>query len=464
MRLSKLGEIFLIWLIIFFGMILRTYKADFYPIHNNDDSLFHVWAGTSSFKNIIKPASLSIFTQNNKSLFWYSQYNHFDTIRRFSFRLTQPYFDQPPLAMFFIALPAKILGFNDFVQVPHLLVRLPALLMSIFSLYLTYILAKKTFNQKTAFFSLLVYTLTPIFVFSHRLAYLENFLTPIFLFSLIKLKDYLKKPSKFNLSVLIFLGFISGFVKIIGFGLPFILAFWLFKNKKTKQTFYLVLTGFLSFLSYLLYGFLVNWQQFKFTLQAQSGRGMYLTSFFHILNRVEFYEPFNDGIYILGFIMALFLLIKSLKNKKLEFFSLNFLFWLVLIIITSGVNNNSYWYRYPLFPFLSMALGYYLNLILKKPTIISVFPLLLLGFTSPDLLELNPNTLFLRISYLLFLSPFLVKYLFPHSKKIKWLCHRLTIALIILMFLINALVPLKYLSKKCQKDDCLIPTKIIVSP
>lgn len=460
--LSSLKATLLVWLIILLSMFLRVYKADYYPIHNNDDSLFHVWAGTSLYKNILKPASLSIFTQDNKSLFWYSQYNNTDVIRRFSFRLEQPYFDQPPLAMFFIGLPAQLLGYTDFVQIPQLLVRIPSLIISIFSLYFTYILAKKLFNQKAALLSLLVYGLTPYYIFSHRQPYLENFLTPVFLLALIKLINYLKKPTKASFIALILLSFISGWIKIIGFGLPLIISFWLLKNKKIKAFLKIFLTGILSFLCCLGYGLITDWQQFKFILLNQGVRGMYPSSFFHIITNPEFYEIFKDGFYILGFIMSFFLVMKAKEDKKIEFFSINFLLWLGLIILTAGVNNNSPWYRYPFLPFLSIATGYYLNLLIENPTMTSLFLILILGFTNLDLLKIKISSSSLRIIYLLTISPFLIKYLLPASKKLGIFCRFIVIILLILIFTINALIPLKIIDLKCQQDSCLIPEKIVL--
>lgn len=455
-------EVFFVWLVILFGIFLRLFKFDFYPIHNNDDSLFHVWAGTSSYKNITKPASLSIFTNNNNALFWYSQYNNTDVVRRFSFRLEQPYFDQPPLAMFFIALPAKIFGFTDFVQVPQILVRLPAIIASIFSLYLTYILAKIIFNRKVAMLSLMVYSFTPYYVFSHRQSYLENFLIPVILLALISLIKYLAKPNKLWFCLILLTSFAAGWIKIVGFGLFLITSFWLLKNRKIKPFFINLLVGIGSFIFYLLYGGLIDWTQFKFILFSQASRGIYLGSFIHILTNPEFYELFSDGMYFLNFIAIFALLLLRWNDHKIRFLSLNFVFWLVFILLTSGINNNSPWYRYPLFPFLSIATGYYLNMFFTYQNIFLLFPILIFGFTGFDLLKISINSNLLRLFFIVILIPYLLKFLFPKFKTINILAKVTTIVVLIFVLLINVLVPLKYLSTKCKISDCLIPEKIVV--
>lgn len=455
-------EVFFVWLVILVSILLRLFKFDFYPIHNNDDSLFHVWAGTSSYKNILRPTSLSIFTDNNKALFWYSQYNNTDVVRRFSFRLEQPYFDQPPLAMFFIALPAYLFGYSDFVQVPQILVRLPAIIASIFSLYLTYILAKIVFNKKVAILSLMVYGFTPFYVFSHRQSYLENFLTPVILLALISLKKYLLKPNRLWLCLLLLTSFIAGWIKIVGFGLFLIISFWLLKNRKIKPFFINLLIGIGSFTFYLIYGGLIDWSQFKFIVFMQASRGVYLSSFLHILNNPEFYEPFNDGLYFLNFIAMFTLIIHKWDDQKIRFLSLSFVFWLFFVLLTAGINNNSPWYRYPLFPFLSIATGYYFDLFISQQNIILLIPILIFGLTGVDLLKYSIDINLLRLFYLIILSPYLLKFLFPKLKVAIIAAKITTLGILILILFINILVPLRYLSSRCKVSDCLMPDKIVI--
>ncbi len=460
--LSKTKEIFLVWLIIFLAIMIRVWKADYYPIHNNDDGLFYVWAGTSSYKNFLKPASLTIFVKDNPSLFWHSQYNNTDVVRRFALRLIQPFFDLPPLATFFIALPAKIFGFNDFAQIPHLLVRLPALLISILTLYLSYILAKNLFSKKVAFYTLLVYSFTPFFVFSQRQSYLENFLTPVILGSLIALRKYLQKPKKIWLAIILATSLIAGWIKVPGFGLFLITCFWLLKNRKIKPFFLNLCFGIISVALYLLYGALINWQGFAFTVFNQAARGIYLSSFVHIFTRPEFYEYFPDGWYFLNFICMFSLIIQKWHDKKARFLCLNFIFWLFFILLTSGVNNNSPWYRYPLFPFLSMATGYFLNLLMEKSNLMLMIPLFLFGFSNLDLLGYSINITYLRFFYILIMTPYVLKLLFPKINPIKKFAKIFSIILLCLSFSINILVPFKYLSGRCQESNCLLPEKIMV--
>lgn len=391
-----------------------------------------------------------------------SQYNNSDTIRRFSLRMEQPYFDQPPLAMFFIALPAYLMHYVDFVQIPQILVRLPAIIASIFSLYLTYILAKIIFSRKVALLSLIVYGFTPFYVFSQRQSYLENFLTPVILLGLIALKKFLYKPTKLMLGLILLTGFMAGWIKIVGFGLFIITSIWLLKNRLIKPFIINILTGLGSILLYLIYGGLIDWGQFTNIVFTQAARGIYLSSFIHIFSSPEFYETFYDGWYFLNFITMFGLIIHLWRDKNARFISLNFIFCLFLILLTAGVNNNSPWYRYPLFPFLSIATGYYLNEFIPNQNILLVIPILIFGFTGIDLLKIPLNSNLLRLTYLLITLPFLLLFIWPKFKFTQKLAKITSIIILVMALLVNMAVPLRFLSNRCKTSECLMPEKIVL--
>src|SRR3972149_9018277 len=139
-----------VWILVLLGVILRSYKVDVYPVDNNDDGLFYTWAGLSLYDNPLSPASHSIFDRDNPALIWRSQFMDFQPLDRFGLKLINPWLDHPPLATLLIALPAKLLGYQTFELVPQIIVRFPAIIASIFTLWLTYLVAFKLFGRKTA--------------------------------------------------------------------------------------------------------------------------------------------------------------------------------------------------------------------------------------------------------------------------------------------------------------------------
>src|SRR3990172_9066608 len=192
-RFTAIIALSLIWFLVLLGVVLRVYKVDVYPVDNNDDGLFYAWAGLSLYENPLSPASHSIFDKDNPALIWRSQFMDYQPIDRFVLKLTQPYLDHPPLATLLIALPAKLLGYRTFEMIPQIIVRFPAIIASIFTLWLTYLVNLKLFGRKVALWSLAFIATVPYFVVAHRQSFLENFLTPVLLGSLLA---YLNKKFK----------------------------------------------------------------------------------------------------------------------------------------------------------------------------------------------------------------------------------------------------------------------------
>jgi hypothetical protein len=443
-----------VWLVIGLGVFLRGFKADSYPVDNNDDGLFYVWAGNSFWDNPFQVTSHSIFDQGNPALIWRSQFMDYIPLERFGFKIVRPWFDHPPLGAALISLPARWLGYTNLEQIPHLIVRYPALVASIFSLWLTYLLAKDLFGEKVGRWSLLFLATIPYFVIAHRQSFLENFLTPVFLGSLVLLRQK-------RFIALLVLVFCSGWFKITGFIVPLLVGGWLLYKKELKPGWGVIGVGLASALSYLAYGWLTNGQVFWQTLSRQGGRGSFVGSFFYGLTQPEFYGRFNDGWYVLGFLLS-FWLIAKYKNKAVKFWAWFFSGWMLVLFLTAGRFANSPWFRYPLFPFVAMAIGYYVNKLIKENSLFLVLPLFLLGMTGFDLAGIEIQPLWLRIFTVLFFLPYGLD-LICQEERLKRLTGWLSKIFVIGLVLLNVWVSLRFSTVHCLEERCLAPLKIILS-
>lgn len=437
-RLRTIITLSLVWFLVFLGVFLRSYKADVYPVDNNDDGLFYAWAGLSLYDNPLAPASHSIFDKDNPALIWRSQFMDYQPLDRFGLKLTQPWLDHPPLATLIIALPAKLLGYQAFELIPQIIVRYPAIIASIFTLLLTFLLAKKLFGSSTAVWSLAFLATVPYFVVAQHQSFLENFLTPVFLGSLLA---YLNK--KFKLAML--LSFLTGWIKVPGFSVPFMFAV------RSRR---FAVVGAASILTYLGYGWLTGREFFWQTIANQSVRGAFVNSFFDEMTKPHFYGGFADGWYVLGFALIFWMLAKY-KQEKFKVYNWFMASWLLVLFLVSGRFNNSPWYYYPLIPFLAINLGYYTTRVLKANHLFLVLPFWLLGLTGFDLIGINIPPLWLRLATIGFFAPFVL-----NVKKISfWFTRLLLLALILL----NIYVTLRYPAVHCQQERCLAPTKIIIN-
>jgi len=456
MRKSIISLI-IVWTLIILGVSLRAFKADVYPVDNNDDGLHYTWAGMSFWKNPLKPTTHSIFDQDNLSLKWRSQFMDYIPILRFGLKVVEPWQDHPPLGAALIGLPAKLLGYQPYALVPQMIVRWPAIIASTLTLYFTYLIAKEWFSEKVAKLSLVGLATIPYFVIAHRQAFLENFLTPLFLITVYDLMKYLKTKDKKDLVKVMGLSFLAGWIKIVGFSIPFMIAGWLLIEKKVSEGKKLIMTGVVSVMAYLGYAFLVSKEVFLQTLANQGTRGAFVSSFLDGLTYPEFYGAFRDGWYVLGLIMALMLLVMK-KNKAFSWFMAC---WLVVIFLTSGKLANSPWYRYPLIPFMAMGLGYYAAKFLKNNSLYLGLPFWLLGLTGFDLLKIELPTMVLRIATLGFAGIYGLKLMVKH-KLIKKLAYLTTRIFLISLVLLNIIVILKFSTIYCSHEQCLAPFKIIL--
>jgi 4-amino-4-deoxy-L-arabinose transferase-like glycosyltransferase len=452
--------------VIAISLLLRVYHFDRYPLDSSSDGLTYSWVGTSLLNNPGKPQGMSLFVANNPSLFWFSHHNYFDTVRRYDFRLVDPFLDQPSFLLPVLGVLPKLFGYSDFEPLPEALIRLPALIASAFTLGLSYVLAAKLFGHKIGFLTLLVLGFTPFYVFAHREALIENFLTPVYLGGLFTLLKYLETRKRSWMMVLLVFVVLAPLLKVVGIALAAMVVFWLWKEREYKLGGVALGLGLASLVAYFGYGFFLNKEAFSWILQAQSSRGVYAASFIDFLLKPEFYEQFKDGWYLFNFVTFFWLLLTQQKQRNLQFVLSIIVIILISILGTAGLNNNFPWYRYPLFPFLSMSTALFLwQMITQKKNAIWLLIFALFGFADLNLMAkhwpLLGNSLLLRVGLLLLLGNFFAQEILPLKVWPK-LNKGVAVGAIVLALGLNMLVVFSYPKIFCEQQECKLPTKIVV--
>lgn len=450
---NKIWWIVLIWVTVLLGVLLRTIRADEYPVSQNDDSLFYAWVGNSVWDDFIRPTSLSIF-EDSETLFWRSQYKDFDPRDRFGFRMSEPWFDSPILGSIIVSLPARLMGYTGFSQYPHMLVRLPAILASGMTLVLTYLLGKELFGKREGFWGLLMLSVWPLAAFSQRQSYLENFITPLLLLGLLGVLRLKKKRKNWSL-IICLVALVSGWIKFAGFFVPAILAYFLGLKKEWK-VFWKVIGFFgLSLTLYLLYGHIVGGEAFWQTIGSQAGRGSYLLSWFRVLEEPGIYGMIKDSWWYLGW-FGLFWLANT--NQKGKFLLTSVVLWMVVVFLTSGRNNTSPWYWYPIYPFLALAMGKLTHSLYTNLSFVKLAVFLFLGLGHFELAGYEFSSNMLRILAVMILG---FGYLYE-ARLVGWkkLSKKLVVILVSLMVISGALATMKYPETVCGDGGCLSPTKV----
>lgn len=439
-------------------MGLRVYKADEFPIYQNDDGLFNAWAGTSIMADPMNPTSLTIFDANNASLIFRSQYRDFEPVQRFGFKIARPWFDHPILASLFIALPAKLFGFTGMQQIPHMLVRLPALIASFISIILAFILARDLFSQKTAWFTLLFLAFWPLHIFSSRQSYFENIMTPVWLLGLWCLWRFRKNKQRPYFVTLILTAVVLGWSKIIGNAAFLVYSFWLHYFRFHRRGWFLLLVGVISFSLYLTYGHILGGNYFWNTLLHQGGRGSYLSSFFYILTHPDVQGVVADGWWFISLISLWWL--SGKKTKPGLYIVLNGLFWFGVVFLTSGQDNTSPWYRYPTYPLLAIASGRWLAEWWQKKSLWMTLVFLLLGFTGWELAGIQVGGSLIRVLFAAIAGLFAAGYIWPKTSGLVILKQWTIAGLLLVAIMGNVLAVKNYPRKICADGGCLLPTKL----
>lgn len=455
---AKLG-IVLMWGLIFFGVFLRTLRADKFPTSPNDDGVFYVWTGNSVLDNPLRPISHSIFT-TNPSLIWWSQFKDFRPDERFGMKIVRPWFDHPPLATLLIALPARLLGYTDFSQLPAMLVRYPALLASIATMLFAFLVARRWFGASAAYLALVFLATTPYFVFAQRQSYMENFIVPTFLASLwflLRFEDY---GRRFDLWWAMGLAAAVGWMKIPAFAFPFMVAGWLFHQAKKREGMIALGVSFVSPAVYALYGFFIDKAAFFRTLVFQGERGAFPGSFLDTLVNPHFYQPFLDGWYIFGLVLAIALALSGEKRAKI--FGWFFAGWVIALFLVSGKMNNSPWYKYPLIPFMAMALGVYSRRFLEEHTLLFAVPFFVFGIAGLDLLQVGVPSMFLRISIVGVVGMFSLPFMFPKNPVFRRIGGAAAGVMLLAILTLNTVISIRYPFVFCQQNPCQRSEKIVV--
>ena len=275
------------------------------------------------------------------------------------FPMVFPYFDHPPLNGLLVGGWAIASGENTFAKIKLSTIRLVPIALSLVSALLVYLLAKRWYDDRTALWSLLIYTTATTFVINGRVVFAENLLTPILLLSL-----YLYTVQRvISARTALALGMLCGlsiWTKELGISVFFtFLSLFLHDRVPRRYLVMLTLMFFLFGVGYLAYGTYFDSQTFLGILAAQSARPIGPRVLQTLLNTpIIVNKPYFDGWYFFGFLCLLFACFDVARHKLLVVPAAIYFFLLLFSINQEGEMG---WYMIPLFPFMAIAAAHSLS-------------------------------------------------------------------------------------------------------
>jgi len=300
--------------------------------------------------------------------------------------VVQPYADHSPLAGFIYSLgltdEEKELSIDNLEPSQY---RLPTLYLSfatgILIFALSYVIYKSSI---VAVSSLLIYSLAPTYIFSSRLALLENVLVPFSLASMTLLIWNVKHKAcgRAGTASLAVSGLFAGFAilaKITGAAVLLAGLSILYIHKvKIRNYFVFMAPALFVAASFYLYVLFLSPELLIGVLFNQVSRDFFgPLNFVSIIPRFSFKDFPLDGYWVWGFASLLLVSINFKKHRELVALTLGSL----VVYLFSGALNAA-WYAIPFIPFMVIASGYEISKIVRKKDTVSMLLFFLLPFSS----------------------------------------------------------------------------------
>lgn len=389
------------------GLILRlNHYESIPPFGQTRDEFIYPWIGMSLIQQGI-PITWSDF----------ASYPTGEIIEKWgvNWRFVSPSLEKPPLYSLIIGGFSLLAGFRDFFDVRLSVIRLIPIFLSGITIALTAILGKKAFNASIGLLSAVIVATTPMMVLGHRLSLTENLLTPIALMSLLGLT---LNNKRIGLYFSVIGSLLAVLTKQSGIAVAIVILMYFISQKAYKQFFLISLVTILGLTVTPLMGLYYDWDLYRSVTeelrQAHAlGLPETIATLFRFPGIAHKEAIFLDGTMLAGFILLLaapFGLLQKLK-KETSWLFLGFPFIYLLVLTFMDAGQTWYgWYLYPLFPFISLVVGYSFYELWKERNSLQLIFFFLITATSSlrFILLIQPKQLAQNWQFILFCMAFLI--------------------------------------------------------
>lgn len=346
MKLSKNITAFLIAGIVIIGILLRGNQYATWPrLGATFDEFAWVWQGMSILKEGM-PRSWS----------YHPQYKDREIIQinGANFILVRPYLEHPPFFGLVAGTFAMLTGQSEFTDIQLPKIRMFSLILGTVSVFFVFWLAALMYGNFTGLLAALIYAITPTVAVGSRLMQNENFFIPMWLGMLICLWYYLKTNNRNLRTVVGVLGGLLILAKIPWIAGAISAAGILWYVKRVSDAWKVLLISLAIGSIYIFYGFYFDKTVFTGLMGLQLNR--YDITFAGVYSL--WLKPYlADRLFLDGWIyggwLALLVLISSVKKHWFLLFAV--FSYAVLYAIGIPDEPGHGWYRYPFYPFLSIA-------------------------------------------------------------------------------------------------------------
>ena len=227
------------------------------------------------------------------------------------------YYDHPPIIGYLIKFFTDIFGINEFA------VRFPSVLIFIFSSWIIFLAARKIFEEKVAFITIVLLNILPVFSFLGAVVTIPD--SPLSLFWALSFYLFItiiqsnKKYYWYLLGLTIGFGLLSKYTAILIF--PSIILFLICSKEhrfllKQKELYISMFISFLCFSPVILWNLQNNWASFGFQLQHGFGKTLPSFSLTLFFRSIGAQAGYISPLLFLFYCYAIYKALKEYYNSK----------------------------------------------------------------------------------------------------------------------------------------------------
>lgn len=454
----NLIKLSIVLLILTFTFILRTHNFDKTPPLGHLEEMLYAWSGIYLLETGT-PVSWSTLDYPKRAKVFSGKVNFQGGVPDAYVTLYKPWLDEPPLFSLLVGWVAH-LNHADRTSIIHsAYIRIPSVLIAALTTIMIFLITKLVSGYWTAILAMIVYGTTPIAVFASRMALPENLIALVFVSIVYLLLRFDTKPKLLYLLPMPFLIGIAGLSKPTGFLLLPLVIFFSFAKKYYKSSVFIILTTLIFVGGFFWYGIHYDSEIFWKIFNIQSFRPVGFSSlgFFFTSPSFDIYSlQFVDGWYIFSLLSAFFFLLINRKRKE-WIVSFAFTFWLVIVLLTGGEGDLLPWYRFPMFPLLSILGAWGLKILIEKgdffTTVLSAGLLLGSKHLIVNVFRPNISPSSFRLLFTSLVLPSIFYSIFP-TVWLKSLCRIVIIGIIIAGIYFNTVYIYNEFEIRCEGAEC----------
>lgn len=373
----------LIFLLVFaFTFILRAHSYERVPTPNHLDEQLYALSGINLIETGV-PISWSTLDYPKSAEVFKGVISYLGGEPSASVTLYKPWLDEPPLFSLLVGESAHLFRADRNGFIPSSYIRFPIVLISALTSILVFLIAKKVSGFWIGSLAMLIYGTEPIMVMASRSAMPETLIAFFFCLTVYLLLRFQKSTNFLYIAPIPVLAGLAGLSKPTGyFILPlslYVVFAELYKAKPVKwkpiikYLSYLILATLPFLAVYIWYGNYFSPEIFKRIISIQGFRpaGFNSLTWFFITPGYDI-SIFRSSWYVFSLVSSVFFIFQP-KEKNKGIISLSFVYWIIIVMMSSGEYDLLSWYRFPALPFMAIMGAWGIQYIFKRADFFTSF-------------------------------------------------------------------------------------------